>query len=245
MKKIICCLLIFLLACPLFVSCDRDAYDSPVSGKGFFSTALIWEDKFDSTDEIQKVNLWIFTHDGKLAVEKSYNNPNELALDKYELVQGLCNVIVGVNITEPIEDIHKSTPEDLVHELERQAALYEETYCGSKTAEVVNGESRAAYVPLDDKQREESPTGTLDIRNIPDYIQKVEYCLLDKNSGFTEYTGEIKTVKLPDETSTSFMIYLRLTYKNGQKTEFSTTVDAVIEDDNRVLAVNFDEFTGE
>ncbi len=151
MKKILYTMLcaVFLLA-----ACDKDVHDEPKSGNGFLSVALIWEDKFNSTDEIEIVNLWIYDKTGALTVDKKIPSANELALEKYELAAGNVVVVIGVNVNEPIEAQHSSTPEELKFELARQCALYEFTFYGDKTAEVVNGESRAVYVPLHDKPQD-------------------------------------------------------------------------------------------
>ncbi len=144
------CTVLFLTAC------DKDVHDEPKAGNGFLSVALIWEDKFNSTDEIESVNLWIYDKTGKLAVEQKFLSANELALEKYELAAGNVVVMIGVNVNEPIEVLHNSTPEDLKYELARQCALYEMTFYGDETAEVVNGESRAVYVSLHDKPHDDT-----------------------------------------------------------------------------------------
>ncbi len=148
--------LIGLLATVLLAACDKDVHDEPKSGNGFLSVALIWEDKFHSTDEIESVHLWIFDKTGTLSTDKKYTSANELALQKYEIPTGNVVVIIGVNVNEPIEAQHTSTPEDLKYELARQCALYEMTFYGDKTAEVVNAESRAVYVPLHDKPHDDT-----------------------------------------------------------------------------------------
>ncbi len=153
MKKIIYMILASVM---LLASCDKDVHDEPKSGNGFLSVALIWEDKFNSTDEIESVNLWIYDKTGALSVDKKYTSANELALEKYELAAGNVVVVIGVNVNEPIEAQHSSTPEDLKYELARQCALCEMTFYGDKTAEVVNGESRAVYVPLHDKPHDDT-----------------------------------------------------------------------------------------
>ncbi len=147
---IIMCTVLFLTAC------DKDVHDEPKVGNGFLSVALIWEDKFNSTDEIESVNLWIYDKTGALSVDKKYTSANELALQKYEIQAGNVVVVIGVNVNEPIETHHNSTPEDLKYELARQCALYEMTFYGDKTAEVVNGESRAVYVSLHDKPHDDT-----------------------------------------------------------------------------------------
>ncbi len=148
--------IVSIFAAALFSACDKDVHDEPKSGNGFLSVALIWEDKFNSTDDIESVNLWIYDKTGALSVDKKYTSANELALEKYELAAGNVVVVIGVNVNEPIEAQHSSTPEDLKYELARQCALYEMTFYGDKTAEVVNGESRAAYVPLHDKPHDDT-----------------------------------------------------------------------------------------
>ncbi len=152
MKKI----LYILCAVFLLAACDKDVHDEPKSGNGFLSVALIWEDKFNSTDEIESVNLWIYDKTGALSVDKKYTSANELALQKYELAAGNVVVVIGINVNEPIEAQHSSTPEELKYELARQCVLYEMTFYGDKTAEVVNGESRAVYVPLHDKPHDDT-----------------------------------------------------------------------------------------
>ncbi len=152
MKKIlyIICALLSLTAC------DKDVHDAPKAGNGFLSVALVWEDKFNSTDEIESVNLWIYDKTGALAVDKKYTSVNELALQKYETQAGNVVVVIGVNVSESIEAQHSSTPEDLKYELARQCALYDMTYYGDKTAEAVNGESRSVYVSLHDKPHDDT-----------------------------------------------------------------------------------------
>ncbi len=140
----------------LLAACDKDVHDEPKAGNGFLSIALIWEDKFNSTDEIESINLWIFDRDGALTVDKKYPSASELALQKYELAAGNVTVAIGVNVNEPIEAQHTATAEDLKYELARQCALYEMTFYGDKTAEVVNGESRMVFVPLHDKPHEDT-----------------------------------------------------------------------------------------
>ncbi len=152
MKKI----LYIICTAILFASCDVNVHDEPKSGNGFLSVALIWEDKFNSTDEIEHVGLWIYDKSGALAVEQEFLSANELALEKYELAAGNVAVVIGVNVNEPIEAQHTSTPEDLKFELARQCVLYEMAFYGDKTAEVVNDESRAVYVPLHDKPHDNS-----------------------------------------------------------------------------------------
>lgn len=152
MKKI----LYILCAVFLLTACDKDVHDEPKAGNGFLSVALIWEDKFNSTDEIESVNLWIYDKTGALAVDKKYASANELALEKYELAAGNVAVVIGVNVGEPVEAQHTSTPEDLKYELARQCVLYEMTFYGDKTAEAVNGESRAVYVSLHDKSHDDT-----------------------------------------------------------------------------------------
>ncbi len=139
-----------------FVACDKDVHDEPKAGNGFLSVALIWEDKFNSTDEIESVNLWIFDKTGALSVDKKYTSANELALQKYELAAGNVVVVIGVNVNEPIESQHSSTPEALKFELSRQCFFYEMSFYGDKSVEVVNGESRAVYVPLHNKPHDDS-----------------------------------------------------------------------------------------
>ncbi len=152
MKKILYIICAFLS----LTACDKDVHDEPKAGNGFLSVALIWEDKFNSTDEIESVNLWIYDKTGALSVDKKYTSANELALQKYETQAGNVVVVIGVNVSEPIEAQHSFTPEDLKYELARQCALYEMTFYGDKTAEVVNGESRAVYVSLHDKPHDDT-----------------------------------------------------------------------------------------
>ena len=152
MKKI----LYILCAVFLLAACDKDVHDEPKFGNGFLSVALIWEDKINSTDEIESIDLWVFDKTGALTVDKKYTSASELALQKYELTAGNVTVVIGVNVNEPIEARHTATVEDLKYELARQCALYEMTFYGDKTAEVVNGESRAVYVSLHDKPHEDT-----------------------------------------------------------------------------------------
>lgn len=152
MKKI----LYILCAVFLLAACDKDVHDEPKAGNGFLSVALVWEDKFNSTDEIESIDLWIYDRDGALAVDKKYPSASELAMQKYEILAGNVAVVIGVNVNEPIEAQHTSTPEDLKYELARQCALYEMTFYGDKTAEVVNKESRAVFVPLHDKPHDDT-----------------------------------------------------------------------------------------
>ncbi len=140
----------------LFAACDKDVHDEPKAGNGFLSVGLIWEDKLNSTDEIESINLWIYDKTGALSVDKKYTSANELALQKYEMQAGNVVVVIGVNMNEPIEAQHTATVEDLKFELARQSILYEMTFYGDKTAEVVNGESRVVYVPLHDKPQDDS-----------------------------------------------------------------------------------------
>ncbi len=148
--------MILMLAAFIFPACDKDVHDEPQAGNGFLSIALIWEEKYNSTDEIESVNLWIYDKTGALALEQRYTSPNEIALQKYELPAGNVVVVIGVNVNEPIEAQQSSTPEDLTYELAHQCALYELTFYGNKTAEVVNGESRGVYVPLHDKPHDDT-----------------------------------------------------------------------------------------
>ncbi len=150
MKKI----LYIIYTVLLLAACDKDVHNKPAAGKGFVSVALVWEDKLNSTDEIESINLWIFDKTDALSVNEKYSSAAELALQRFELQAGEITVVAAVNVNEPIESQHSSTPEDLKFELARQCALYEMTFYGSKTAEVVNGESRAVYVPLNDKPHE-------------------------------------------------------------------------------------------
>ncbi len=152
MKKI----LYILCAVFLLAACDKDVHDEPKSGNGFLSIALIWEDKLNSTDEIESVNLWIYDNTGALSVDEKYTSANELALEKYELAAGNVVVVIGVNVNEPIEAQQSFTPEDLKYELARQCVFYELSFYGDKPAEVVNGESRAVYVPLHDRPQDSS-----------------------------------------------------------------------------------------
>ncbi len=154
MKKMLYISLI--LSAFIFTACDKDAHDEPRTGNGFLSVALIWEDKFNSTDEIESVHLWIYDKTGTLAVEQRYTSPNELALQKYELPAGNVAVAIAVNLGETVEAQHNATVEDLKYELARQCALYEMTFYGDKTAEVVSGESRAVYVSLHDKPHDDT-----------------------------------------------------------------------------------------
>lgn len=148
--------MISLLVAVLLTACDKDVHDEPQPGNGFLSVALVWEDKFNSTDEIESINLWIYDRDGALTVDKNYPSASELALQKYEIQAGNVAVVIGVNVNEPIEAQHTATVEDLKYELARQCALYEMTFYGDKTAEVVGGESRAAFVPLHDKPHDDT-----------------------------------------------------------------------------------------
>ncbi len=147
MKKI----LYIICAIIALASCDKAVHDEPKTGNGFLSIALIWDDQLNSTDEIESVHLWIYNASGELAIERKYPSASDLALQKYELAKGNITVVVAVNVSEPIEVKHTATIDDLKYELARQSYLYEMTFYGDKTAEVVNGESRAVYVPLHDK----------------------------------------------------------------------------------------------
>ncbi len=145
-----------ILAALIFTACDKDVHDEPKAGNGFLSVALIWEDKLNSTDEIASVHLWIYDKTGALEEEQRYLSPCELALQKYELPAGNITVATVINLGEPIEAHQKATVEDLKYTLARQCILYNNMYYGDKTAEVVNGESRAVYVPLHDKHHDDT-----------------------------------------------------------------------------------------
>ncbi len=154
MKKMLYISLI--LSAFIFTACDKDAHETPKAGHGFLSVALIWEDKLNTTDEIESVHLWIYDKTGTLALEQRYTSPNELALQKYELSAGNVAVAIAVNLGEAVEAQHNATIEDIKYELARQCALYEMMFYGDKTAEAVNGESRGVYVPLHDKPHDDT-----------------------------------------------------------------------------------------
>ncbi len=149
-------LIYIALALLMLASCNKDVHDEPKAGNGFLSVALVWEDKFNSTDGIESVNLWIYDKSGALSVGEKFLSASELALQKYEMQAGNVSIVIGVNVNEPVGAQYTSTPEDLKYELARQCALYEMTFYGDKTAEAVNGESRAVYVPLHDKPHDDT-----------------------------------------------------------------------------------------
>ncbi len=148
---------IFCLVVTLaLLGCSDEFEDAVNNDHGFLNVALVWEDKIDSTDEIESVNLWVYDKTGALSIDKKFNSALELALQEYELAAGNYVVVIGVNVTDPIEANQITTSEDLKEELARQAQLYEQTYYGDKTAEVVAGESRGVYVPLHDKPQNDN-----------------------------------------------------------------------------------------
>lgn len=148
--------MIGLLAAMLLTACDKDVHDKPKDGNGFLSVALLWEDEINSSDEIESVNLWIYDKTGALSVEQEFLSAGELALQKYELGAGNVVAVVGVNVKEPVEQNTAATAEDLEYELARQGVLYEMTFYGDQTAEVVSGESRIVYVPLHDDPQDDT-----------------------------------------------------------------------------------------
>ncbi len=152
-------LLYVMCAVLLLGACEKNVHDEPKAGNGFLSVALIWEDKFNSADEIKNVNLWIYDMAGKLAAERMYLSTAELSLQKYEIEAGSVAVVIGVNVNDPVVKKHTAKIEDLKFELARQCAKYGETYYGDKAAEVVDGESRVVYVSLHDKPHDDTFIG--------------------------------------------------------------------------------------
>ncbi len=147
-------LYIIMCAVLLLTACDKDAHDEPQPGNSFVAVALMWEDKLNSTDDIQGIDLWIYDKTGKLVVEEQYPSALELASHSHEVASGNIAVVVGLNVKEPLKAAHTATPADLKFELARQCALYEMTYYGDKTSTVDNGAKTIVVLGLHDKPQD-------------------------------------------------------------------------------------------
>ncbi len=137
-------------------ACDKDVHDEPKPGSSFVSVALAWEDRLNSTEDIENVNIWIYDKTGALVVDKEYPSAAELASHSYEIAAGQITVVVGMNVEEQLEANHKATPEGLKFELARQCVLYEMTFYGDKTLAVSDGAKTVVVLGLHDKPHDDT-----------------------------------------------------------------------------------------
>lgn len=90
-----------LLCVPcLLTSCDHDVHDD--KEESGLSVSLTWADKADQGTEVKDVKLWIFNaNDGSLVEEKQYGGAQEVASQRFQLLEGTYRILTTTNLTEP------------------------------------------------------------------------------------------------------------------------------------------------
>ena len=90
-----------LLCVPcLLASCDHDVHNG--EDEGGLSVSLTWADEADQGTEVKDVKLWIFnTDDGSLVEEKHYGSAQEVASQRFALLEGHYQILAIINLIEP------------------------------------------------------------------------------------------------------------------------------------------------
>ena len=90
-----------LLCVPcLLTSCDHDVHDD--KEESGLSVSLTWADEADQGTEVKDVKLWIFNaSDGSLIEEKQYGGAQEVASQRFQLLEGTYRILTTTNLTEP------------------------------------------------------------------------------------------------------------------------------------------------
>ena len=84
----------------LLASCDHDVHDD--KEESGLSVSLTWADEADQGTEVKDVKLWIFNaDDGSLVEEKHYGSAQEVASQRFQLLEGIYRILTTTNLTEP------------------------------------------------------------------------------------------------------------------------------------------------
>ena len=260
-----------LLCVPcLLASCDHDVHNG--EEEGGLSVSLIWADEADQGTEVKDVKLWIFDADkGSLIEEKHYGSTQEVASQRFQLLEGTYRILTTTNLTEPffISEQTRALPNwnNIQIGLTNPKDVRNNAYFGVTDVKIDNKEG--SYV-VQNPIRSVLAELTIIIENIPKGTEMsgkaldCAWCLFptQKNSDgeyglpsikptevemptilATESTLQSEVIRLMPtiQGSSASHIYLRLLLPNGTLQEYDITTPAMKVGEKYELRLNYNQ----
>ena len=260
-----------LLCVPcLLASCDHDVHNG--EEEGGLSVSLIWADEADQGTEVKDVKLWIFDADkGSLIEEKHYGSTQEVASQRFQLLEGTYRILTTTNLTERffISEQTRALPNwnNIQIGLTNPKDVRNNAYFGVTDVKIDNKEG--SYV-VQNPIRSVLAELTIIIENIPKGTEMsgkaldCAWCLFptQKNSDgeyglpsikptevemptilATESTLQSEVIRLMPtiQGSSASHIYLRLLLPNGTLQEYDITTPAMKVGEKYELRLNYNQ----